>query len=95
VQKLKQNNFFFLFSEAKKETKMHFKFSEDFFHFTALHENHRLHFATCCVPVSAIAVAKAGNALPQMQRLNLGKFRGSRAGGLERVLRAKNDLSSG
>jgi hypothetical protein len=95
VQKLKQNNFFFLFSEAKKETKMHFKFSEDFFHFTALHENHRLHFATCCVPVSAIAIAKAGNALPQVQRLNLGKFRGSGSCELDRVLRAKNDLSSG
>ena len=55
---------------------MHFKFSEDFFHFTALHENHQLHFAACCVPISAIAIAKAGNALSQVQRLNLGKFRG-------------------
>jgi hypothetical protein len=74
---------------------VHFKFSEDFFHFTALHENHRLHFAACCVPISAIAIAKAGNALPQAQRLNLGKFRGSRAGGLDEVLRAKRDFSSG
>jgi hypothetical protein len=74
---------------------MHFKFSEDFFHFTLLHENHRLHFAACCVPISAIAIAKAGNALSQVQRLNLGKFRGSRAGGLDDVLRSKNDHSSG
>jgi len=59
------------FFKQKSKQKAFFKFSEDFFHFTALHENHRLHFATCCVPISAIAIAKAGNALSQAQRLNL------------------------
>lgn len=43
---------------------------------------------------SAIAAAKAGNALPQMQRLNLGKFRGPRAGELDKVLQSKRDRSS-
>jgi hypothetical protein len=78
--------FFSYFFKQKSKQKAFFKFSEDFFHFTALHENHRLHFATCCVPVSAIAVAKAGNALPQMQRLNLGKFRGSGSCELEKLV---------
>jgi hypothetical protein len=45
----------------------------------ALHENHRLHFAACCVPISAIANAKAGDAITHASWLNLGKFRGSRA----------------
>ena len=43
---------------------------------------------------SAIAVAKAGNAISQATRLNLGKFRGSRASDLNKMLRSKFDLSS-
>ncbi len=71
---------------------MHLKFSKDFFHFTALHENHRLRFAACFPLISQCWRIGLG-AIPQAQRLNLGKFRGSRSGGLNKVLRTKIDLS--
>jgi hypothetical protein len=64
---------------------VHFKFSEDFFHFTALHENRRLRFASCLSLISQCSRMGLG-ALPQAPRLNLGKFRGSRTSGLEKFV---------
>jgi hypothetical protein len=82
VQKPDFKFLFFLFSEAKKETKSaFFKFSEDFFHFTALHENRRFRIASCLSLISQCSRMGLG-AIPQAPRLNLGKFRGSRTCGL-------------
>jgi hypothetical protein len=85
--------YFFFFPLQKKKQKVHFKFSEDFFHFTALHENHRFRIAAC-FPLISQCYRMGLGAIPQASRLNLGKFRGSRAGGLGDVLRTKKDLSS-
>jgi hypothetical protein len=60
----------------------------------ALHENHRFRIAAC-FPLISQCYRMGLGAIPQAQRLNLGKFRGSRAGGLDDVLRSKNDISSG
>jgi hypothetical protein len=73
--------FFSYFFKQKSKQKAFFKFSEDFFHFTALHENHRLHFAACFALISQCYRMGLG-AISQAQRLNLGKLRGSRAGEL-------------
>jgi hypothetical protein len=56
-----------------------------------LHENHRLRFAAC-FPLISQCYRMGLGAISQVQRLNLGKFRGSRPGGLDRVLRAKKIL---
>jgi hypothetical protein len=79
---------------------VHLKFSKDFFHFTALHENHRLRFAACFPLISQCWRIGLG-AIPQAQRLNLGKFRGSRtcefkkfSGRREIFLRTKSNLKN-
>jgi hypothetical protein len=70
---------------------VHLKFSKDFFHFTALHENHRLRFAACFPLISQCSRMGLG-AISQAQRLNLGKFWGSSTCGLDKVLRTKKIL---
>jgi hypothetical protein len=71
---------------------VHFKFSEDFFHFTALHENHRLHFAAC-FPLISQCYRMGLGAISQVQRLNLGKFRVLALAGWKRFFaRRKIDL---
>ena len=84
---------FLLFPKQKSKQKAFFKFSKDFFHFTALHEKRRLRIAACFSLISQCYRMGLG-AIPQASRLNLGKFRGSRSGGLNKVLRTKIDLSS-
>jgi hypothetical protein len=69
------------FLSKKVSKSAFFKFSEDFFHFTALHENRRLRFASCLSLISQCYRMGLG-AIPQAPRLNLGKFRGSRSCGL-------------
>jgi hypothetical protein len=74
--------FFSYFFKQKSKQKAFFKFSEDFFHYTALHENHRFRTASCLSLISQCSRMGLG-AIPQAPRLNLGKFRGSRSCGLD------------
>jgi hypothetical protein len=73
------------FFKQKSKQKAFFKFSEDFFHFTVLHENHRFRIAAC-FPLISQCYRMGLGAITQASRLNLGKFRGSRADGLEKLV---------
>jgi hypothetical protein len=69
------------FFKQKSKQKAFSNFSEDFFHFTALHENRRFRIASCLSLISQCSRMGLG-AIPQAPRLNLGKFSGSRTCGL-------------
>jgi hypothetical protein len=65
--------FFSYFFKQKSKQKAFFKFSEDFFHYTALHENHRFSIAAC-FPLISQCYRMGLGAITQAQRLNLGNL---------------------